>query len=67
MIPRHIDIPAGVFSANSNDDAAARKRQELRRKLASGERLVVTPTGQIDNQNPNPNQPAIDVPKGKLA
>ena len=65
-----IRVPAGSCSStssSSSEDAAARKRRELRDKLLRGEQVVVTQGGAVEDENPNPSQPAIRVPPGKLA
>ena len=62
-----ITIPRGRAAAS--EDAAARKRKEIRDELLRGEKLKVSQSGRIHRQNdPTPNnEPAIQIPKGKLA
>ena len=62
-----IAIPPGRTAAS--EDAAARKRREVREKLLRGEAVKVSQRGTIHGQNdPTPNnEPAIQVPEGKLA
>jgi hypothetical protein len=59
-----ITIPNGFFA--TNDDAALKaKREELKRKLLNGDRVTISPNGQINtNDNSGGN---IVVPEGKLA
>ena len=62
-----LTIPRG--RAAVSEDAAARKRREVREKLLRGETVRVSQRGTIRGQNdPAPNnEPAIVVPAGKLA
>ena len=62
-----LTIPRG--RAAVSEDAAARKRREVREKLLRGEVVKVSQSGTIRGQNdPAPNtEPAIEVPEGKLA
>ena len=62
-----LTIPRG--RAAVSEDAAARKRREVREKLLRGEVVRVSQSGTIRGQNdlaPN-TEPAIEVPEGKLA
>jgi hypothetical protein len=60
-----IEIMRGALAVDA-EEAAARKRRELREKLLRGEKLKVNPTGTLaDVQTASPN--AIVVPEGKLA
>ena len=65
-----INIPNGYFSNSQvqEEDAAARKRRELREKLLRGEEVVVTQEGQVvDKDKQDSGKPSIVVPEGKLA
>ena len=60
-----IEIVRGVMAVDS-EEAAARKRRELREKLLRGEKLMVNPVGTVTGAHAaSPN--AIVVPEGKLA
>lgn len=56
-----LNIPAGKFTG---EDAAAKKRRELRDLLRNGETVKVATTGNAMNQN---GETTISVAKGKLA
>jgi len=58
---KSINIPAGKFAG---EDAAAKKRRELRDLLRKGETVKVANTGNAMNQN---GEATISVAKGKLA
>jgi hypothetical protein len=63
-------VPSGRFSAvpRNDDEAAAKKRKELRDKLIRGDEVVVTQDGQVNEKGKqDPNKTAIVVPEGKLA
>lgn len=61
-------VPPAKLAASAEEEAAVRRRRELREKLLRGEQVVVTQFGMVtDQNNQNPNQPAIVVPEGKLA
>ncbi len=63
-----ITIPEGKLAQSQEEDAAARKRRELRDKLMRGEKVVATPAGQIkDEVDKKPGETAITIPEGKLA
>lgn len=56
-------IPKGIFSVD--DEQLKRKREELKKKLQKGEKVVVEKSG---NVNPNDNTGnSIQIPKGILA
>lgn len=65
-----IRIPYGILAS---DDAAAKKREELRRKLLEGETITLKNDGSATNDNGNNSTNAnsdsntISIPKGKLA
>jgi hypothetical protein len=62
-----IVIPDGRFEQNA-DDAAAARRKKIREKLLRNEEIKVTPSGRVDDKDqPDPNDPGIIVPEGKLA
>lgn len=63
-----IEIPSGFFSTDDSEEAAKRRRQELREKLLRGESVVVKPTGEVTDKNKqSSNEPSIKIPEGKLA
>jgi hypothetical protein len=64
----HIEIPSGFLSNDDSEEAAKRRRQELREKLLRGESVVVKPTGEVTDKNQqSSNEPSIKIPEGKLA
>jgi hypothetical protein len=68
MRPITINIPDGKLS-NTTEEAAAKKRREIREKLLRGEEIKVTPSGTVTDKNESrsSNEPSIVVPPGKLA
>ncbi len=59
----NIFIPKGFLAVD--DDPAKKKREELKKKLAEGKKVTISPNGQV---NPNDNSGNnIQVPPGKLA
>jgi len=64
-----IVVPEGKLAIPGNDDdAAAQERKKLREKLLSGQEVIVTQQGEVeDKKDKKDKQPAIVVPEGKLA
>ena len=62
----HIHIPQGNLSTQ-DDEAAAARRRELRRKLMEGQEVKVTPNGNLKAAGDSQNEEGIVVPEGKLA
>jgi hypothetical protein len=60
-----LSVPAAILKAD--DEAAARRRRELREKLLRGEEVKITPRGHVEDANKNKISPGIVVPEGKLA
>jgi hypothetical protein len=61
-------IPTGCFAADDSEEAAKKRRRELRDKLLRGESVVVKPSGEVtDKDQQKPSEPAITIPEGKLA
>lgn len=61
MNTTNLNIPAGKFNG---EDAAALKREEIRKRLINGETVKIAPGG---NAMANPTEATIDVAKGILA
>ena len=67
MPDRRFNVPSGRLG--SDDEAARRRRLELREQLLRGEQVVITQSGEVkdaDDASPS-DAPAIRVPPGKLA
>lgn len=60
-------VPVGRLA--TDDAAAAAERKKLREELLGGSPMTVNSSGQISDPKSkgNPNEPAIQVPPGKLA
>jgi|ERR1051325_464323 hypothetical protein len=62
------EIPVGGLAVDDGEEAAKRRRRELREKLLRGESVIVKPTGEVaDKSKQEPDEPAIKIPEGKLA
>ncbi len=61
-------VPAGQFGdQDTAEDAAARRRRQVRDQMMRGEDVYVTPAGQVTDKDHASSESAIKVPPGKLA
>ena len=59
-------VPKGIL-ASDTEDAAARERAILAERLRRNEEVEVTPSGELQNPNPNDDSVKLKAPKGELA
>jgi len=58
-----ISIPAARFAADE-DAALKAKREELKKKLLAGKKVIIAPDGNVTKED---DTSSIVIPKGKLA
>jgi hypothetical protein len=58
-------VPVGLFAVD--DDPAARQRAILAERLRRNEEVVVTPSGELEEPDPNDDSVKLKAPKGELA
>ncbi|MDL2273020.1 hypothetical protein LJC34_00480 [Oscillospiraceae bacterium OttesenSCG-928-G22] len=60
----HIVIPEGIFRAN---DPAAEQRRLIAERLRSGQDVVISPSGELEEKNIDDEEVKLKAPKGELA